>query len=155
MLHGIDRLMCFGYNIQDRQLEHSLGGLQGQGCVERLSLLRGRFQIKKKKWTSIWRYRGWGDQGRDANFNFEPSFLIVGLELVSNYDVTANDTYMYICHCLQVQVWLSATWTVQCADPRDNPGKAYFCPRISATELGWSVLNCCSVCTTILVLLYL
>ena len=36
----------------------------------------------------------------------EPSFGLVGLELVStnSYDVNANDTYMYICHCLQVQV---------------------------------------------------
>ena len=41
-----------------------------------------------------------GGRGRDANFNmnFEPSFLIVG--------------YMYICDCLQVQVWLSATFAM-------------------------------------------
>ena len=32
--------MCFGGDIQARQLECSIGGLQGQGyCVERLSLL--------------------------------------------------------------------------------------------------------------------
>ena len=32
--------MCFGGNIRARQLEHSIGSLQGQGCcVERLSLL--------------------------------------------------------------------------------------------------------------------
>ena len=32
--------MCFGGDIQARQLEHSIGGLQGQGyCVERLNLL--------------------------------------------------------------------------------------------------------------------
>ena len=55
--------------------------------------------------------RGRGGQGHDANFNmnFEPSFLIVGLELVSTRSYTmsvmsANDTYMYICHCLQFQV---------------------------------------------------
>ena len=34
--------VCFGGDIQARQLEHSIGGLQGQGyCVERLSLLNG------------------------------------------------------------------------------------------------------------------
>ena len=32
--------MCFGGDIWARQLERSIGGLQGQGyCVERLSLL--------------------------------------------------------------------------------------------------------------------
>ena len=32
--------MCFGGDIRARQLEHSSGGLQGQGyCVEKLSLL--------------------------------------------------------------------------------------------------------------------
>ena len=32
--------MCFGGSIWARQLERSIGGLQGQGyCVERLSLL--------------------------------------------------------------------------------------------------------------------
>ena len=31
--------MCFGGDIRARQLERSIGGLQGQGyCVERLSL---------------------------------------------------------------------------------------------------------------------
>ena len=39
--------MCFGDDIQARQLERSSGGLQGQGykiissCAERLSLCRG------------------------------------------------------------------------------------------------------------------
>ena len=46
-------------------------------------------------------------------------------------------------------------WTVQHAHPSDNPGRVHFCPRRTTTELGWSVLNHCSVCTTILVLLYL
>ena len=33
--------MCFGGDIRARQLEHSVGGLLGQGyCVERLSLLK-------------------------------------------------------------------------------------------------------------------
>ena len=32
--------MCFGGDIQARELEHSIGGLQSQGyCLERLSLL--------------------------------------------------------------------------------------------------------------------
>ena len=32
--------MCFGGDVRARQLERSIGGLQGQGyCVERLSLL--------------------------------------------------------------------------------------------------------------------
>ena len=32
--------MCFCGDIRAKQLEHSIGGLQGQGyCVERLSLL--------------------------------------------------------------------------------------------------------------------
>ena len=32
--------MCFGGDIRARQLDRSIGGLQGQGyCVERLSLL--------------------------------------------------------------------------------------------------------------------
>ena len=36
--------------------------------------------------------RGGGGQGRDANFNmnFEPSFLIVGLELVSTRSYTMS-----------------------------------------------------------------
>jgi len=33
--------VCFGGDIRARQLEHSVGGLLGQGyCVERLSLLK-------------------------------------------------------------------------------------------------------------------
>ena len=49
--------------------------------------------------------------------------------------------------CAQCQ--LQWSWTVQCADPGDNP-ESCFCPRKSTTELERSVLNCCSVSTTIL-----
>ena len=44
--------------------------------------------------------RGGGGQGRDANFNmnFEPSFLIVGLELVSTCSYTMSVQTTHVCH---------------------------------------------------------
>jgi len=55
------------------------------------------------------------------SMNFEPSFL-AGLELVStrSYTMSVQTTLTCICHCLQVQVWLSATFAMTLRGPRLN-----------------------------------
>ena len=54
--------------------------------------VRGHFQTIFKKLTSLCCWGGEGVRGHGANFslNFEPSFLIVGLELVSTCSCTMS-----------------------------------------------------------------
>ena len=94
-----------------------------------LSLCRERVKIQARgygefPYAILWHNHMELCELRRSHFstNFEPYFLLVGLELVSirsytwrqckRHSLAIRMSYMYICHCLQVQVWLSATFAM-------------------------------------------